>query len=237
MDIELQRTDRVGDVLYGVTLAVGIVVHGIDAPLVPGAVMMGKLDAVQERIPEHHVGMGHVYLGAEDLLPFRILAFLHLTEELEVLFRAAVPPGAGGTGLLHGAAILPDLVLGLVVHIRKTPLDKVFGPLIELVEIITGIQFLVPLEAQPLDVFLDGIHIFRVFLGGIGIVVAEVGFAAVFLCEAEIEADALGMSQVQIAVGFRGKTGHDGVHFSLCQVPFNDFFQKVKFTIFHIYFL
>ena len=209
--------------LDGVALAVGVVVHGVDAPLVSGAVMMGELDAVQQRVAEHHVGVGHVNLGAQHLLSFGILAGLHFPEELEVLFHGTVTPGAGGAGLVHGTAVLADLVLGLVVHIRQAALDEVFGPLVKLVEIIGGVELLVPLEAQPLDVFLDGIHIFGVFLGGVGVIVAEVGLAAVFLCQAEVEADALGVAQVQVTVGLRREAGHDAVHFTFGQILFDDF--------------
>ena len=103
VDVELQGADGMRDMLDGVALAVRIVVHGVDAPFVPGAVMMGILDAVQDRVTEHHVGMRHVDLGAEGLLPFRIFAGFHLPEELEVLLHGTVPPGAGRTGLVHGA--------------------------------------------------------------------------------------------------------------------------------------
>ena len=236
MHVEFQRADAVGDMLDRVALAVRIVVHGIDAPFVSRAVMVGKLDAVQQRIPEHHVGMGHIDLGAQHLLTLGILAGLHLPEELEVLLHGTVPPGAGRTGLVHGAAVFANLVLRLVVHIGQAALDKLFGPLVQLVEVIGGIQLLLPLEAQPFDVFLDGIYIFRILFGGIGIVVTKVGFAAIFLCETEVEANALGMPQVQVSVGFRRETGHDRIHFSLGQIPFDNLFQKVQFSLFHIYF-
>ena len=36
---ELERAHGVGDALDGIGLAVGVVVHGIDAPLVAGAVV------------------------------------------------------------------------------------------------------------------------------------------------------------------------------------------------------
>ena len=227
MHIELQRADGVRDMLDGIALAVGVVVHGVDAPFVSGAVMMRKLDAVQQRVPEHHVGVSHVNLGAQHLLSFGILPGLHFPEELQILLHGAVPPGAGGAGLVHGSAVHADLLLRLVVHIGQTPLDEVLGPLIQLVEIVGCIQLLLPLEAQPLDILLDGVHVLGVFLGGVGVVVAEVGFATVFLCQTEVEADALGVAQVQVTVGFRRETGHHGIYLTLGQVFFYDFFEKI----------
>ena len=58
-------------------------------------------------------------------------------------------------------------------------------------------------------------------------------FAAVFLRQAEVEADALGVAQVQVPVGLRREAGHNAVHFALSQVLFNNLFQKVQFTLFH----
>ena len=62
---ELERAHGVGDVLDGIRLAVGVVVHGVDAPLVAGAVMRGVQDAVHDRVAHVEVGRGHVDLGAE----------------------------------------------------------------------------------------------------------------------------------------------------------------------------
>ena len=62
---ELQRADGVGDALDGVGLAVGVVVHRVDAPLVAGAVMVGVEDAVHHRVAQVEVGRGHVDLGAQ----------------------------------------------------------------------------------------------------------------------------------------------------------------------------
>ena len=196
--------------------------------------MMGEFDAVQKRVAEHHVGVRHVNLGTEYLLPFRVLAGLHLAEQPEVLFGGTVSPGAGDAGLVHGATVQTDLLLGLVIHIGEPPFDKVFSPLVKLVEIIGSIQFLVPLEAEPFDVFLDGIHIFGVFLGRVGVVIAKIGLSAVFLRQAEIQANAFGVSQMKVAVGLRRETGHDALYFAVGQVFFDDFFQKIQFTLFHI---
>ena len=235
VDVKFQRADGVCNMLYGVTLTVGEVIHGIDAPLVPGTVMMGKFNAVKERVTEHHVGMRHVNFGTEHLLSLCVLPRLHLTEELEVFLYAAVPPWAGGTGLVHGAAVCADFLLGLVIYICQAAFDEFFRPFIKLVKVIRRIEFLVPVEAQPLNILLDGIHVLSVFLCGVGVIIAEVGFATVLLGQAEVEADALGMAEVKISVGLRRKTGDDGIYFSLCEILFNNLFDKVKFTLFHNY--
>ena len=195
--------------------------------------MVGELDPVQERVAEHHVGMRHVDLGPEHFFSLRVFPRFHFPEQFQVLFRGAVPPGAGRAGLVHGAAVQADLFLSLVIHIGQAAFDQVFGPLVELVEVVRRVQLLVPLESQPPDVFLDGIYILGIFLGGVGVVVAEVGFSAVLLRQPEIQADTLGMAQVKVSVGLRREAGHDRIHFALCEVPFDDFFQKIQLFFFH----
>ena len=113
------------------------------------------LDAVKERVAEHHVGVGHVYLGTEHLFAVGVLAVAHLPEELEVLFYAAVAVGRLGSGSIDGTASGADLFLGLVIDVCKAPLDEVFRPLVKLVEIVRCVELLVPLEAKPLYIFFD----------------------------------------------------------------------------------
>ena len=83
------------------------------------------------------------------------------------------------------------------------------GPLVELLEIVGRvIEVLAPVEAEPAHVALDGVDVFLLFLGRIGVVEAQVAAAAEFLRDAEIEADRLGVADVQIAVRLRRKAGH-----------------------------
>ena len=54
--LELERAERVRDALDRVGLAVGAVVHRVDAPGVAGAVVGGVQDAVQHRVAQVQVG-------------------------------------------------------------------------------------------------------------------------------------------------------------------------------------
>ena len=58
-------------------------------------------------------------------------------------------------------------------------LNQLDSALIHLLEIIGSIEeTVVPAEAQPLDVFLDGFHIFHIFLGGVRVVHTQIADAA-----------------------------------------------------------
>ncbi len=56
-----------------------------------------------------------------------------------------------------------------------------------------------------MQVSLDGVDILLLFLLRIGVVEAQVGLAAKLVRKAEINADGLGVADVQIAVGLRRK--------------------------------
>jgi hypothetical protein len=52
--------------------------------------------------------------------------------------------------------VLPDLVGGEVVDVGFAGLDQVYGPVVELVEVVGGeVEMLAPVEAEPADVFLN----------------------------------------------------------------------------------
>ena len=92
--------------------------------------MARELDAVHQRVAEHHIGMCHVYLGTEHLGAFGILAGLHFTEESEILLGGAVAVGTRRTGSVHGAAVETDFLLGFVVDVCQAAFDHILGPLI-----------------------------------------------------------------------------------------------------------
>ncbi len=67
---------------------------------------------------------------------------------------------------------------------------------------------LAPVEAEPAHVGLDGVDIFLLFLHRIGVVEAQVAAPAEFLRDAEIQADRLGVADMEVAVRLGRKAGH-----------------------------
>ncbi len=103
-----------------------------------------------------------------------------------------------------------DLVGRQRIDVGDALANQLFGELIELLVIIRRVVFaLVPVKSQPLHVVLDRIDVLDVFLDGIGVVEAEVAVAAEFAGDAEVEADRLGVADVQVAVRLRRKTRDD----------------------------
>ena len=96
--------------------------------------------------------------------------------------------------------------------------DKVFGRAVHEVEVVrrvVQVAFLLavevgfPVETQPLHRVEDGVHVLLFFLLGVGVVKAHVADAAVVARQAEVQADALGVAHVQVAVGFGREAGAD----------------------------
>ena len=116
--------------------------------------MMCVDDTVKKRITEKHVRMSHVDLRTKHLLSVSILSCLHLTEELEILLYASVAVRALRSRHLDCTTACTDLLLSLVIDICESLPDKFLRPLIKLVEIIRCISFVLPFEAEPLDIFV-----------------------------------------------------------------------------------
>ena len=67
-----------------------------------------------------------------------------------------------------------------------------------------------PVKAHPAHALENGVDVLLVLLDRVGVVKAHVAVAAVVLGKPEVEADALDVPDVQIAVGLRREPGVDG---------------------------
>ena len=208
MVFKLEGANGVGDALDGVALAVGVVVHRVDAPLVSGAVMAGVQDAVHDRIAHVEIRRGHVDLGAQGARAIGELAGSHALEQVEVLLDGAVAIRAVAAGLVERAAMLPNLIGGQIADVGFAGLDELDGPGVELIEVVGGVEEAVlPVEAEPAHVLDDGVDVLDLFLGRVGVVEAHVALAAELGRQAEVQADGLGVADVQIAVRLGRKAG------------------------------
>ena len=147
--VELERAQRVRDALDRVALPVRPVVGRIDHPRVVRAVMVPAPDAVHHRVAELHVLVLHVDLGAQHARPVGELAGAHATEQVEVLVDVAVAVRRLDARLAVAAALGADRLAVLIVDVRLAVPDQQFGPVVELLEVVAGVQRLARLVAQP----------------------------------------------------------------------------------------
>ncbi|MDT4847976.1 hypothetical protein FQZ97_820540 [compost metagenome] len=211
---KLQRAQAVGDLLQCVLNGVRKGVHGVDAPGVTGVVVRGAADAVDGWVAQVDVGRGHVDLGAQHHAAVFVRAVTHLAEAGQVLCGRAAAEGAVHAGFAEVAARGAHLLGGLFVHIGVAGFDQIFRGAVHEVEVVAGLEEVAlavgfPAKAEPLHRVEDGVDVFGVFLLGVGVVKAHVADAAVVAREAKVEADALGVAHVQVAVGLGREAGAD----------------------------
>ncbi len=92
--------------------------------------------------------------------------------------------------------------------------DEVFSRAVHEVEVVAGlVRFVVarlaPVKTQPFDRVDDGVDVFHLLFFRVGVVKPQVAHAAVVARQAEVEADALGVADVQVAVGLGREAGAD----------------------------
>ena len=230
---ELDRAERVRDALERVGLPVRPVVGRVDLPGVPRPVVLGLQDAVHDGVAHLQVGVRHVDLGAQGAAALLELAGAHAREQVEVLLDRAVAVGARRPGHAGAAALLAHLGERQVAHVGGALLDQAPGELVQILEVVRGVEEpVLPVEAEPADVLQHGVDELDVLGDGVGIVEAQVALAAVLLRQAEVDADRLGVADVEEAVRLRrearvhaGPSGGD--------VRLDDLFDEVEVLFGH----
>ncbi|MNV14843.1 hypothetical protein D3C71_1055400 [compost metagenome] len=231
MVFEFQRAQRVGDALDRIAQCMGEVVHRVDRPRVAGVLVLDVLDAVQRRIAQVDVAAGHVDLGAHGARAIGELTGTHAAEQVEVFLDAAVAVRRGTTRFGQGAAVGAHFLGRQVADIGLAVADQLLRGQVIGIEIVRGVAQLVPLKAQPAHVVLDRGHVLRVFLGRVGVVETQVADAAELTGDAEVQADRLGVANVQVTVGFRREAGLDRLVLSAGQVLAHDLADEIALLV------
>ena len=104
----------------------------------------------------------------------------------------------------------------LLIDVGMAFFDHVLGGFVEEIEVVAGeIQVVPPVEPEPVDIGFDAVDILGVFFFGVGVVESKVAFGtdgSIFLGDPEVKAKCFGVTDVEVSVGFRRKTGdHGGV--------------------------
>src|SRR5690606_26857234 len=181
----------------------------VDRPSVAGVLVRHLLDPVDRRIAHGDVARSHVDLRAQGARAVGELAGAHPPEQVEVLLDAAVAPGRVAARLGQGAAVFAHLLGAEVADEGVALADQLLRGEVEHLEIVRGMAQRGPVEAEPAHVFLDRGDVLGVFPGRVGVVEAQVAAAAELGGDAEVQADRLGVADVQVAVRLRREAGAD----------------------------
>ena len=171
--------------------------------------MMGVPDPVQHGIAHRQVGMGHVDPGPQHVGAVRELAGLHALEQVPVLRGGSFAVRTVPARFRGRAPVVPHLFPGKAVDVGVALVHELQRIGVQLIEVIGGeVQPVFPVESQPPDVPLDPLDVVHVLRLRIRVVEPEVAQPAVLRRHPEIQADGLGVADVEIAVRLRGEAGH-----------------------------
>ncbi len=187
-------------------------------------------DAIQHRVAHVQIRRSHIDLGPQHPRAVGELAVAHPLKQLQILPRRAVAIRAVRARLGRRAAMPGDLVQRQLADKRLAGLDQLDREAVELFKIIGGeVNIFAPVEAEPLHVLLDRIDVLDVLLGRVRVVKAQMANAALVLDrDAEVQADRLGMANVQVAVRLRRETCHRRGMFAAGQVGSDDLADEIE---------
>ena len=172
--------------------------------------MMHPPDPVDDRVAHVNIRRGHVDPGAENHFAVFEFAGAHPAEEIEVLFDRTVPAGGFPARNVEVAAVFVPLLGREVADVGFVEGDEFFGAFVHPVEIIARIiEPVAEIEPQPPDILRDRRNVFGILFRRIGVIHAQIAVPAVFCGDAEIQADRLGVTDVQISVRLRREAGYD----------------------------
>ena len=151
-------------------------------------------------------------------------------EQIEILLDRAVAVGAGAAGLGERSAQAAHFLGRRAVDVGESRLDQVARELVQAIEVVGRvIEMRAPVEAQPAHRRHDRVVVLDVLLDRIGIVEAQVAGAAILGGEPEVQADRLGVPDVQVAVGLGWKAGDDApAVLARAQILGDDLAQKIR---------
>ena len=169
--------------------------------------MMGNVGkSVNYGITHIEVGRGHINFRPEHLFAVAEFAVGHTLKEVEIFLNTPVSVRAFLARLGESSSVLPDLVCAEIVNISLAVLDELDCTVVDEIKIVRSEKHVFPPETEPLDILLDCVDIFDVLTGRIGIVKTKIAYAVVLLRRAEIYAQSLGVTDMEIAVRLRRKS-------------------------------
>ena len=235
---KLQCAPRMGDSFQIVALSMSEVVHGISIPFGTCADVRNVQNAINQWVTEKHVGMSHIYFCTKHKCSRLTFAAVHEFKQAQVLLNRTVAERTVGAWAGGGSLLLGNHFSTLLVNIGTSLLDEPHGKVPQLLEIVAGIIDIRPFEAQPLDVVFYAFNVFRVFFDGVGVIETQVTDAAIFFCKTKVNSNSLSMSDVQIAIGFRGEAClQSSTVFPFSQVFFYKLFNEaLAFSLFAVVF-
>ena len=88
------------------------IVHGVDAPLITSAVVMGFTYAINQRVPHFHICSAHIDFRTKDAIAIVEFTVFHFLKKVEIFFNASISVRTRFACLGDGASVFSNCVFG-----------------------------------------------------------------------------------------------------------------------------
>ena len=239
---KFQSAEGVGNLFNWIRQAMGKVIHRVDGPFAAGAVMTCFQNSINSRITHVQIWRRHIDFCSQNVASFWKFAVTHPCKKVEIFLHWPLPVRTVFTWFGESAPEPSHFICIEVADIGLANFDQLDGIFIKLIKIVGGVKKIItPVKSQPFDIFKNGLYISILFLAGIGVVKTHMTDAGrVFQGDAEVEADGLGVTDMEETVWLRRKTSHQPtVIFVITQILSNNCPDKVGwrwfvFFCFHV---
>lgn len=89
--------------------------------------------------------------------------------------------------------------------------DELNSKIVEDFEVVGGVSNFPGFIAHELNIFFDVFDVLNILLGGVSIIEAEITFAVVDFGLHEVEPHSLAVTDMKVAVRFRGESSEDNI--------------------------
>ena len=198
-----------GNALNCIFLTVSKIIRRVYIPVATGAVMSELFHPVEYWISQIDVRRLHINFCSQRHSTLIDTALLHLFEQVQTLLDRAIAMGAVFTPLDQGAAVIAHLLRVQFTHIGKILLHQEGRPGVQLRKITRRIaNVAMPLKPKPANIVDNRLDKLFALALWVGIVKTQMAMTSVFLRQAKIDANRLGVTYMQVTVGFGRKARH-----------------------------
>ena len=202
------------DLLQRIFYRVRKSVHRVNAPFIACVMVMRTFYAVNRRVAQVDIRRCHVDFSAQNQTAIRMFAVAHFTKQCAVFRNGTVTPRRILTRFGQCAARNAHFFRGLAIDIGMTVFNQALSCAVHEIEIITSevkviICTILPAKPQPLHRVADAIYVFLTLFFRIGVIKTQMTNAAIIACQAKVQENTLGMTDVQITIRLGRKTGTD----------------------------
>lgn len=99
------------------------------------------------------------------------------------------------------SALVVDFLSSTVADIGKSTFREILRKIVQPLEMVAGISYLIRLKSKPLNNLPNSNEIAFLFSFRIGIIITKITFTAVVSRKSEIDSNGLAVSNVKISVG------------------------------------